>query len=580
MIDPIISLSFSIYSNKGVYSLLLGSGVSRSAGIPTGWEVVLDLIRRLAHLKGEECEPDPSIWYKNKFQEEPDYSKLLDEIAKSASERNQLLRGYFEPSEEDLEQSLKVPTQAHKAIAKLVVNAYIRVIVTINFDRLIEKALETTGIIPTVISTPDAVEGALPIQHTKCTIIKVHGDFPDTRIKNTPEELEKYDERITNYLNRIFDEFGLIICGWSAEWDKALYTVLERSKSHRFTTYWTTRSRPSGKTEKLINIRLAEVITIKDADTFFNELVEKISALEDYARPHPLSAKIAVTSLKKYLVDDHHRIRLHDFVMQETEKLCEQISEKNFPAPMVRKYDAEEVKTRMERYESLTEILLAIIVTGCYWGEKQHEYLWIKCLARTAYHLGSQGMGALRKLGLYPALLLLYGGGIASMVSNRYDTFSAILTEPKVKTNEIDRPLIFNIHPWELMENNLQRMVYGNKYTPISDHLSDVLREPFKELLPEDFLYQRAFDRFEYLRALVHSDLNQKLNGRTYFPIGSFGWRNIHYGDDIMNEIESEIQEDGEGWSPLKSGLFDGSLERFREIKKVVDDDIAGRGWD
>jgi hypothetical protein len=35
MIDPILSLAVSVYHNKGVYSLLLGSGISRSSGIPT-----------------------------------------------------------------------------------------------------------------------------------------------------------------------------------------------------------------------------------------------------------------------------------------------------------------------------------------------------------------------------------------------------------------------------------------------------------------------------------------------------------------------------------------------------------------
>jgi len=98
MIDPILSLAFSMYSNKGVYALLLGSGLSRSAGIPTGWEIVLDLIRRLARLRGEDCEPDAVMWYKNVFREEPNYASMLDAIARSPSERSQLLRGYFEPT--------------------------------------------------------------------------------------------------------------------------------------------------------------------------------------------------------------------------------------------------------------------------------------------------------------------------------------------------------------------------------------------------------------------------------------------------------------------------------------------------
>jgi hypothetical protein len=43
MIDPIHSLAFSIQANRGVYAVLFGSGISRSAKIPTGWEITLDL---------------------------------------------------------------------------------------------------------------------------------------------------------------------------------------------------------------------------------------------------------------------------------------------------------------------------------------------------------------------------------------------------------------------------------------------------------------------------------------------------------------------------------------------------------
>lgn len=44
--------------------------------------------------------------------------------------------------------------------------------ITTNFDRLLEKALEEIGVTPIVISTLDAVEGALPLGHSKCPIVK------------------------------------------------------------------------------------------------------------------------------------------------------------------------------------------------------------------------------------------------------------------------------------------------------------------------------------------------------------------------------------------------------------------------
>ena len=63
MIDPLTSAAFSVYSGKGVYALLLGSGISRAARIPTGWEVTIDLIRKIAVIEGGNCEPDPDAWY-------------------------------------------------------------------------------------------------------------------------------------------------------------------------------------------------------------------------------------------------------------------------------------------------------------------------------------------------------------------------------------------------------------------------------------------------------------------------------------------------------------------------------------
>lgn len=108
--------------------MLLGSGVSRAAGIPTGWEVVLDLINRVAALEGADTASDPAAWYQQTYGTSPDYSDLLEQLAKTPASRRQLLRAYFEPTAEELEQGLKQPTAAHHAIARLVASGRIRVI--------------------------------------------------------------------------------------------------------------------------------------------------------------------------------------------------------------------------------------------------------------------------------------------------------------------------------------------------------------------------------------------------------------------------------------------------------------------
>lgn len=226
MKDPCTQLAFSVYENPGVFAVLLGSGVSRSAEIPTGWEITLDLIRRVALAQGMEVQQDWEKWYREETGREPNYSALLEELAASPEERRSILHSYIEPTDLDREEGKKIPTPAHEALADLVRSGYVRVIVTTNFDRLIENALRERGVEPTVVVSVDALKGAEPLSHSACYILKLHGDYKDARILNTDEELSGYPAEYDTLLDRIFDEYGLIVCGWSGEWDHALRAAL------------------------------------------------------------------------------------------------------------------------------------------------------------------------------------------------------------------------------------------------------------------------------------------------------------------------------------------------------------------
>ena len=83
MIDPTVRISLALDANKGAYAVLLGSGVSAAAGIPTGWQIVSDLVTKMASLEGADVAGDPIDWYKQRYGVEPDYSGLLNSIANS-----------------------------------------------------------------------------------------------------------------------------------------------------------------------------------------------------------------------------------------------------------------------------------------------------------------------------------------------------------------------------------------------------------------------------------------------------------------------------------------------------------------
>ncbi|MEE9247072.1 MAG: alpha/beta fold hydrolase [Dehalococcoidia bacterium] len=281
MIDPQVSLAFALHSNPGAYAALIGSGVSVGAGIPTGWQVVLDLISKVARVLGEDPGDDLAGWYQERFGEEPDYSKLLDTLAKSPAERSALLRGYFEPTAEERARGVKVPGAAHTALAELAATGHLRLFVTTNFDRLIEQALEAAGVTPRVLSTPDSILGSPPLSQAGCTVLKLHGDYLDTRIKNTPGELDSYDEVVDALLDRIIDEHGFIVCGWSAAWDTALRRAFERSKIRRYTTYWADVVPPGEHASHLIELLHGEFVQVKGADAFFTDMVDKLRSLDD-----------------------------------------------------------------------------------------------------------------------------------------------------------------------------------------------------------------------------------------------------------------------------------------------------------
>ena len=581
MIEPILSLAFGMYSLKGAYALLLGSGISRSAGVATGWEVMLDLIRKVARLREQDCEPDPATWYKATFSSDPGYSSLLDQLAGSPSERNGLLRRYFEPSAEEREQGLKLPTAAHKAIAEMVAAGFVRVIVTTNFDRLIEQALEAIGINPTVISTPDSVEGAIPLVHSSCTVIKVHGDYLDMRIKNSPTELAEYDPRTADLLDCVFDEFGLVVCGWSAEWDTALRSALERCSNHRFTTFWAARGEPHDKAKSLISLRRAQVIEIQDADAFFKELKEKTTALAELERPHPLSARVAVASLKKYLAEDKYRIDLHDLVTQETERLYAKLTEQQFPSNEGSN-DGDDFKVRfqrrVQRYEAFAETLQALFAVGCFWGEQRHEALWTLSIERIANPEVSQsGSTDWIRLRRYPALLLLYAGGVASLASKNYGVLASLLTRAEVLDRSRRNPLVIEVNTWGVMRKEVGYLLpeMNMHFVPVSDYLFTQLRGALRETIASDAHYQESFDRFEYLLGMAYADLDAKDDIRGVGPIGCFGRRyRRHFADEdpgLAGRIEDEARQAGESWSLLRAGLFGGSLERFWNVKAAYD---------
>jgi SIR2-like domain len=241
----------------GAYAVLLGSGMSRASGVPTGYEVLVDLCRQVADASGdrESSQADPLGWFAVTTGAEASYDRVLAALTSSREERVGILRRYFEPSPDEAEQGLKVPAAGHVALARLVQAGLVRVVLTTNFDRLVERALDQVGAAYVVTATPDAVAGAMPLHLQDCQVVKLHGDYLDPGMLNTPTELARYEPAVDRLLDRILDEYGLITIGWSTTYDPALRRAIERAATRRFSSWWIEPGTVNEHAERLIALR-------------------------------------------------------------------------------------------------------------------------------------------------------------------------------------------------------------------------------------------------------------------------------------------------------------------------------------
>jgi SIR2-like domain len=586
-IEPELSLAFSVHSGPGTYAILLGSGVSRAAGVPTGWEVTLDLVRKLAKLQGDATD-NPEAWYIERFGREPSYSEVVNELAPTQDERRSLLQGYFEPDEEDRAEGRKEPTAAHRAIARLCSKGYVRVIVTTNFDRLLERALEAEGVAPIVIDTPDAAEGAPPLQHSACTVVKVNGDYLDTRIKNTPEELGEYDDRIKVLLGRIFQEYGLVVCGWSGTYDTALIDALRRAGGRRYMAYWVSRGAPSEEERSLTSFIGGTSIESEGANEFFADVLDKVEALETFGGNDPLSTSVAVATAKRYLDDLEGYVRLRELVSSVGREAREKVfDEERFPVDWSLSGGtladqhaalAEEIRRRIVSYEKACETAVGVMAAGGYYARERQVRAFgdlLELAGSPPTPNRSYSILAVNDLLIYPALLLLYAGGVAATATGNWPFLRTLLRDSMFTDRyQKTRPIALSVYPWAIgNQENINRAFFsdGHKHEPTSQRLFEIMQAPLEDYLPLEFRYREAFYRFEVLLSLTYVNINgeRERSPREWAPLGHFAYlhKRVDSEESALRTLSAEYVEQGTRWAPIESGLLkqaatsDGSVE-------------------
>ena len=422
-----------------------------------------------------------------------------------------------------------------------------------------------------------------PFAHADATVIKLHGDYKDLGTRNTPEELSDYPEEWTTLLRQVFDEYGLVISGWSGDWDTALVDALEGTPNRRYPLYWDSRSSKGATAKSILGNRRGLFIQSAGADEMFGDLLASIDALERLSQP-PLTTAMAVARLKRYLPDPVHRIDLHDLVMDAAKVVSARIAEQPVS---VSSLDAARIQDIYEQHLEASTPLIHMLITGIWHdADGTHDRLWTDVLQRlidagtAPLSSATSGLDTAR---LWPALLAMTAMGVAAVRRDRERLIIRLSTDPhgraRMGTAEPTSAAQL-LHPNRLLEKSwvdaMPRWGEGHPgwIYPASHLLKADIRPYFENLIPLDADYTATFHGYEYRLGLIQENRGDGLRGYRAMSgeyVGETGWswedRDVPFAELAFREAAERSQE--WPWADFLDGDdLDQTLINHREVLK------------
>jgi hypothetical protein len=288
---------------------------------------------------------------------------------------------------------------------------------------------------------------------------------------------------------------------------------------------------------------------------------------------------------KEYLSDTRYTIKLNDLVIQKLRDILLLTSDDNFKLEGI-SFSSEEFTQRLKKYEQIVQDLQRISCCLAYWGKQEHLPILRTAMVRLTDRLEPKGgLVIWATLRWYPIILLLYSAGISALAAEKYDNLAAMLLARVggSRLHEASTELVLSIGEaiLDIERTKAFKTLPGHEryHVPRSEYLFKLLQPMLDDLLFLGRDYERYFDRFEVLLALVHADLYKIELSHVWGPIGRFGWK-FHSRDvNPLKEIIEEAEGQKESWGPLRAGLFGGDYSRFSSISDEYVKIIASLQW-
>ena len=292
------------------------------------------------------------------------------------------------------------------------------------------------------------------------------------------------------------------------------------------------------------------------------------------AQENSLSDQPIEDLVEEYLAEPRYRIKLHKLINNQIRKCLALIHEDRFS---VQEQDVspEAFASRLKQFEEAMRDMIAVVILLARWvdGDQRSTLRSIFSILPDAQRQTS-GNNLWLRLRWYPEMLLMYAGGIAAISADNYDNLAVILNTkvPTPYSGDEAEPIVIPAvkEILDVRRMNFFKSLPGHErqHVPESEYLFKVLQPFVEDLLFLGNGYESMFDNYEVMQSLTFADVTYDESGRVWGPPGRF-WYKYSSGmrrSNPFSELVATADQQTENWSPLRSGFFSGSYDRFKLI--------------
>ncbi len=266
------------------FSFFMGAGASVQSGIASAGAMITQFRQRIIQ---EQCPPnciDPKQqeawlaqqpWYVEGSKNGTLYSALFEMYEQKERGRQLYIEQMIEGRE---------PSFGYVVLANLMARHYVNTVVTTNFDDLIYNACATFTDIRPVVYAYGGMISDLRITNARPKILKLHGDYLYSKLKNSRNELAEQDPNMSRHVSILLNEYGLVVVGYSGG-DKSVMDLLRKFPPNN-DLYWCGRA--GSPIPESVRSLLVEVGGTYVEIEGFDEMMNEIRSLVGFAIPKML----------------------------------------------------------------------------------------------------------------------------------------------------------------------------------------------------------------------------------------------------------------------------------------------------